>query len=128
MSDPNFAARDPIFWLHHCNIDRLWNRWLSLGGGRANPVENAVWMDQPFAFFDETGSMVRMSGRDIVESARQLSYRYDDEPLASSRVVVAASMIGSDMEDSVVGAEEMAPAEAVAVTLGHETTTVSVPA
>ena len=35
MSDPNFAARDPIFWLHHCNIDRLWNRWLSLGGGRA---------------------------------------------------------------------------------------------
>ena len=23
------AAQDPIFWLHHCNIDRLWNRWLA---------------------------------------------------------------------------------------------------
>jgi hypothetical protein len=32
------AARDPIFYLHHNNIDRLWNRWLDLGGGRENPT------------------------------------------------------------------------------------------
>lgn len=24
MSDPGMAALDPIFYLHHCNIDRLW--------------------------------------------------------------------------------------------------------
>ena len=24
MNNPNSAALDPIFWLHHCNIDRLW--------------------------------------------------------------------------------------------------------
>ena len=24
MSDPRTAALDPIFWLHHANIDRLW--------------------------------------------------------------------------------------------------------
>src|SRR4051794_6699718 len=22
MNDPRFAAFDPVFWLHHCNIDR----------------------------------------------------------------------------------------------------------
>jgi Common central domain of tyrosinase/Polyphenol oxidase middle domain len=130
MSDPNFAARDPIFWLHHCNIDRLWNRWLSLGGGRANPTDDAVWMDQPFAFFDETGSMVQMSGRGVVESAELLGYRYDDEPLATPRVFVAASMIEEVTEASMAGAEENSPAEAggVAVTLGPETTTITVPA
>jgi Common central domain of tyrosinase len=26
--DPNTAAQDSIFWLHHANIDRLWKRWL----------------------------------------------------------------------------------------------------
>jgi tyrosinase len=84
-------------------------------------------MDQPFAFFDEAGSMVQMSGRDIVESAQQLGYRYDDEPLATPRVFVAAS-IGSDMEASMAGAEDAAAEAGIAVMLGHETTTVSVPA
>jgi tyrosinase len=27
MSDPRTAALDPIFWLHHANIDRLWASW-----------------------------------------------------------------------------------------------------
>ena len=31
MSDPATAALDPIFWLHHCNIDRLWEVWRNQG-------------------------------------------------------------------------------------------------
>ncbi|MEX2551493.1 MAG: tyrosinase family protein, partial [Actinomycetota bacterium] len=27
MTDPDLAALDPIFWLHHANIDRLWDVW-----------------------------------------------------------------------------------------------------
>jgi Common central domain of tyrosinase len=27
MTSPITAALDPIFWLHHCNIDRLWEAW-----------------------------------------------------------------------------------------------------
>ena len=30
MSDPRTAGLDPIFYLHHCNIDRLWESWNSL--------------------------------------------------------------------------------------------------
>jgi tyrosinase len=29
MSDPRLAGLDPIFWIHHCNIDRLWSAWMS---------------------------------------------------------------------------------------------------
>ena len=42
MGDPLTAAQDPIFWLHHANIDRLWNHWLQQGGGRADPTDSAL--------------------------------------------------------------------------------------
>ncbi|MBS0533044.1 MAG: tyrosinase family protein [Proteobacteria bacterium] len=36
---------DPIFWLHHCNIDRVWDQWNRIG--RSNSQEN-IW--RSFAF------------------------------------------------------------------------------
>jgi tyrosinase len=39
MSDM-ISPRDPIFWLHHCNVDRLWAQWNALG--RRNTA-NRLW-------------------------------------------------------------------------------------
>jgi len=33
MSDPAVAAFDPIFYLHHCNVDRLLSLWAALNPG-----------------------------------------------------------------------------------------------
>jgi len=44
----------PIFWLHHCNIDRIWDHWNSLG--RSNTSDN-LW--RTFAF---NGQFVDPSG------------------------------------------------------------------
>jgi tyrosinase len=81
MSDPATAALDPIFWLHHCNIDRLWNKWLAGGGGRSNPpVTDVPWHTQNFTFFDETGAQVQMNGGDIVDAANSSCRScYDEE-------------------------------------------------
>ncbi|MQA16689.1 MAG: hypothetical protein GEV09_21915 [Pseudonocardiaceae bacterium] len=91
MVDPRCAALDPIFWLHHANIDRLWNRWLALDNGSANPDETA-WLDQSFTFRDETGAAVTLTGAQIVDSAEQLHYVYDDQPPAQD---MAVSMNGT---------------------------------
>ncbi|MCG8466778.1 MAG: tyrosinase family protein [Gemmatimonadetes bacterium] len=74
------AALDPIFWLHHANIDRLWEGWLQ-GPGRSNP-SSGLWLTQMFTFFDENGNQVPMSGADIVNTAQDLSYTYDALPPA----------------------------------------------
>jgi tyrosinase len=79
MTDPSCAALDPVFWLHHANIDRLWTNWLTLALGRANPTD-AAWLNQAFTFFDEAGTPVTMRCGDVVDSIGQLGYRYDDAP------------------------------------------------
>ena len=75
---------DPVFWLHHGNIDRLWNKWIQLGGGRANPTGDTAWMNQPFTFFDENGAAVTIKGADVLNTSKQLGYRYDDDPVITS--------------------------------------------
>ena len=32
MSSPAYAAFNPIFWLHHCNIDRLYESYIAING------------------------------------------------------------------------------------------------
>jgi hypothetical protein len=77
MTDPACAALDPIFWLHHANIDRLWSDWIALGGGRANPADPG-WLSASFAFYDETGTQVTMTSAAVLDSASQLGYVYEN--------------------------------------------------
>jgi len=81
------SARDPIFWLHHCEIDRLWQGWVS--HGHANPtmagwLENQSTRPGGYAFMDElTGQLVAVRNRDILDSALVLGrsgYTYDQLP------------------------------------------------
>lgn len=74
------AAQDPIFWLHHCNIDRLWNIWLAQGGGRTDPLGDSTWTTTKFTFFDENGSSVQLTGCEILRAQEQLNYVYQEEP------------------------------------------------
>ena len=44
------AAGDPIFWLHHCNIDRIWTAWNASGGRNPVSTNGTNWEDISFVF------------------------------------------------------------------------------
>jgi tyrosinase len=73
MGDVPWAAKDPIFWLHHCNIDRLWASWNR--GGRKNPTD-AAFLSQQFVFVDENGNRVAAKVADFLDTDK-LGYTYE---------------------------------------------------
>ena len=46
------SPRDPIFWLHHANIDRLWCAWLAAGQCRRQPHQDDTYWDVRFQYAD----------------------------------------------------------------------------
>lgn len=87
MSDPGIAALDPIFYLHHSNIDRMWAAWNE--NGNSNPTA-PNWLNGPAAVggrefvmpFPDGSSWVYTPA--MVNSLDQLDYTYDDLTLAVS--------------------------------------------
>lgn len=79
MADPDLAALDPIFWLHHSNIDRLWEVWLDCDPSHRN-LTSAYWRTGvTFQFRDATGTLVTMRTADVLNLADPLlDYRYAD--------------------------------------------------
>jgi len=81
MSDPGMAALDPIFYLHHANIDRMWASWNE--NGNSNPTD-LNWVNGPVATGDREFAMPMPDGTSWVytpadvNSLGQLDYTYDD--------------------------------------------------
>jgi tyrosinase len=73
MGSVPWAANDPIFWMHHCNIDRLWASWNR--AGRQNPT-TATWLNKQFIFADENGHRVVATVKDF-RAIASLKYTYD---------------------------------------------------
>ena len=90
MSTPQTAALDPIFWLHHANIDRLWEVWLNRHKDNKNPTTDTDWMQGPpatgrkFLLPEVDGQIREVHVADIM-SAQALGYDYDDvsDPIPS---------------------------------------------
>ncbi|KAI3993675.1 hypothetical protein MKX01_002688 [Papaver californicum] len=73
------AARDPIFFAHHSNIDRVWTIWKSLGGRRRD-FTDPDFLNASFIFYDEKKQLVRVTVKDSLEQ-ENLRYKYQDVQL-----------------------------------------------
>jgi tyrosinase len=116
MSMPMTAALDPIFWLHHANIDRLWNVWLrDTQEQHVNP-DQSTWLDGPadreFVMPTSSQGEWTFTARDVLDTtALPLEYIYDDEmpPIVELRVERRLNRLGArvdfagESEGAIVG-------------------------
>lgn len=83
---------DPIFWLHHANIDRLWVAWVAAGGGRTMPSKTSSYWSSSFIY---SGFM---SLRRVLtyDTRTNLGYYYQREtmPTTLPALTAAAALAG----------------------------------
>jgi tyrosinase len=93
------SALDPIFMMHHCNIDRIW--WMWNQGGGANSSD-PLWRDMAFQdnFFNPDGTRYSPKVSDLL-APEPLGYTYLDTPIAvasTATVAQAAPAIAVQLE------------------------------
>lgn len=87
MGGFNTAGLDPIFWLHHCNIDRLWEVWdRQTNPARNNPTTANWTTNQSFHFRSASGADVTQVSGGVVNTRTQLNYVYDQFDLPFVRL------------------------------------------
>jgi hypothetical protein len=88
MTFPAVSVNDPIFWLHHCNVDRIWSIWQRkvpgsgyqpTGTGTANAGHNGG--DVMSRFADPSWFNVPVHQHPVdVEDHHALGYWYHSDP------------------------------------------------
>ena len=91
-----WAGRDPLFWVHHTNIDRMWASWNSYGG--TNP-STATWGNTYFSFADAGGVRRRRRLRDFFGTD---GYTYDT--FIPQPPPVQTAFLGADTRATTVAA------------------------
>ena len=79
-----WAANDPIFWMHHCNIDRIWTSWNT---SHPNPA-TAAWLNKTFVFAGPDGKESKAIVKDYTNT-KKCDYKYDQ--LLGGNLLVAAA-------------------------------------
>lgn len=78
------AGLDPVFWMHHCNIDRLWETYARdldhgypfLDGVGVGTVAHRSWTSREFRFLRPDGPPATWTAPEVVD-VEVLGYMYD---------------------------------------------------
>ena len=119
MNRTTTAGRDPIFWLHHANIDRLWEVWRALPGsvhltdpGAAPALLVLRWRSAIFPFGRERSPST--FAMEEIENLETLGYAYESITLPPD---LAAAVEEARTPGGGLGLDDVQPAwEPVAAT------------
>jgi tyrosinase len=86
------SPRDPIFFLHHCNIDRLWAQWIALGRRNStDPLWATFRFDGNFQTPQGDGLTAWNVGVADVLDHTAFGYTYPDQPAPAGQPQAVAS-------------------------------------
>ncbi len=71
------AGFDPVFWLHHSNIDYLWQKWEMSPKGIRPTLKELEAVPWPYQFYQADGSRIEYTIAEAYRAAFDVDYVYD---------------------------------------------------
>jgi polyphenol oxidase len=69
------AGKDPIFYAHHANVDKIWSDWRKKLPTHTNPADPA-FLNLTYAFFDEGKRWTSIKASQVLDHENSLRYVY----------------------------------------------------
>lgn len=70
------AGYDPIFHLHHGQVDRLWAAWRAFDPAAHRDPTDSRWLEKRYFFYDPQGRPFALRVGDLVDTTK-VGYRFD---------------------------------------------------
>ncbi|KAL7129319.1 hypothetical protein ABFS83_13G058700 [Erythranthe nasuta] len=72
------AGRDPLFYCHHANVDRMWYLWQRLRKKNSpnKRITDPDYLNASFLFYDENAQLVKVYVRDTFDN-RRMGFDYE---------------------------------------------------
>ncbi|WP_268846117.1 tyrosinase family protein [Flavobacterium aestivum] len=91
MANVDSAGFDPIFWLHHSMVDRIWESWDVSSYGQRPTLEELKAHPWPYEFIAPNGDHVTYTMDEMYKVVFNLDYKYDDLLYESTPEAIASS-------------------------------------
>ncbi|XP_057812292.1 polyphenol oxidase I, chloroplastic-like [Salvia miltiorrhiza] len=80
------AGRDPAFYSHHANVDRMWSIWKSIPADYSKDIDEEDFKNASFMFYDEKKNLVRVKVGDCLDHTKMgYVYQHSDTPWMAYR-------------------------------------------
>jgi tyrosinase len=101
MSTPQ-APADPIFWVHHAQMDRLWSAWVAAGNGRQMPPRTDAYWQGSLTY--DVNLTLPLS--QVYDTKSALNYMYADESMPTAIAPAPAAQAARIMQVAMLATQE----------------------
>jgi Common central domain of tyrosinase len=116
MANVPSAGFDPVFWLHHSMVDRIWESWDVSAYGQRPTLADLQANPWPYEFITPTGDHVTYTMEELYKVVFNLDYKYDnllytadsevlvsgEEPVVAAKKPVTKSTVSFQDEKETV--------------------------
>ncbi|WP_394773519.1 tyrosinase family protein [Flavobacterium sp.] len=106
MANVPSAGFDPIFWVHHSMIDRIWESWDVSAYGQRPTLEELKANPWTYEFITPNGEHKTYTMEEVYKIVFNLDYKYDNLLYGSKTPVLAANEVKTKNEISFQDSKE----------------------